>query len=218
MTYVPGPAFWILLCALAVAALLVAERRRSQLGKWLAKPLASAAFVGTALVSGALESPYGLLVLVALVLCLVGDVLLIPQGRMQVFRAGVFAFLLGHVVFAAAFLTQPLHPAWGVGAAVVLGALLWRVWRWLHPALPADMRVPVLAYLVVIGTMATLAMAWVGAGGPAIAAAGALAFTASDISVARDRFVHEAFFNRAWGLPLYYGAQLLLALSPAAVA
>jgi hypothetical protein len=48
-------------------------------------------------------------------------------------------------------------------------------------------------------------------------AMGALAFTASDVSVARDRFVREDFFNRAWGLPLYYCAQLLLALSPAAV-
>lgn len=218
MTSIPGPAVWILLCAVAVGALLVAERRRSQRGKWLAKPLASAAFVAAALAAGALHSPYGLLVLVALVLCLVGDVLLIPLGRVGVFRAGVFAFLLGHVAFAAAFLTQPLHPAWLVAAALVLGGLLWRVWRWLRPAMPGDMRVPVLAYLVVIGTMATLAMAWAGAGGPAIVAVGALAFTASDVSVARDRFVHEEFFNRAWGLPLYYGAQLLLALSPAAVA
>lgn len=218
MTYIPGPAAWILLCALAVAALLVAERRRSQRGKWIAKPLASAAFVATALAAGALQSDYGLLVLVALGLCLVGDVLLIPLGRPNVFRAGVFAFLLGHVAFAAAFLTQPLHPAWLVAAAVVLGGLLWRVWHWLRPALPFDMRVAVLAYLVVIGSMATLAMGWAGAGGPAIAAVGALAFTASDISVARDRFVHEDFFNRAWGLPLYYCAQLLLALTPAAVA
>jgi hypothetical protein len=66
--------------------------------------------------------------------------------------------------------------------------------------------------------MSALAVAWAGAGGPATVALGALAFTASDVSVARDRFVRAQFLNRAWGLPLYYCAQVLLALSPAAVA
>jgi hypothetical protein len=33
--------------------------------------------------------------------------------------------------------------------------------------------------------------------------------------VARDRFLRHEFLNRAWGLPLYYGAQLLLASTPA---
>jgi len=31
--------------------------------------------------------------------------------------------------------------------------------------------------------------------------------------VARDRFVAQGFINRAWGLPMYYGGQLLLAYS-----
>jgi len=48
-------------------------------------------------------------------------------------------------------------------------------------------------------------------GGPLAVAVGALAFTASDVSVARDRFVRHEFLNRAWGLPLYYAAQVLLA-------
>lgn len=213
-----GPGPFILLCALAVAGLLAAERRHSQRGKWIAKPLASMAFVATALASGALASTYGLLVLAGLLLCLLGDVLLIPAGRARAFRAGVFAFLAGHVAFGAAFLTQPLSPSWAAGAAACLGVAFWLVWRWLRSSLQPDMRGPVLAYLVVIGAMSTLAIAWAGAGGPWTVAVGALAFAASDVSVARDRFVHEEFFNRAWGLPLYYCAQLLIALSPAAVA
>jgi uncharacterized membrane protein YhhN len=210
-----GP--WIVSCALAVVALLVAERRRSQRGKWFAKPLASAAFIGTALASGALESPYGRLVLLALGLCLVGDVLLIPTGRERVFRAGVFAFLAGHLAFAAAFLTQDQDAAWLAIGATALALVLLLVWRWLRPTLPDTLRGAVIAYLVVIGAMSALALGFTGSGGPTAAAAGALAFTASDVSVARDRFVREDFFNRAWGLPLYYCAQLLLALSPAAV-
>jgi hypothetical protein len=35
--------------------------------------------------------------------------------------------------------------------------------------------------------------------------------------VARDRFVSHQFVNRAWGLPLYYAAQLLLATTPALI-
>jgi hypothetical protein len=66
--------------------------------------------------------------------------------------------------------------------------------------------------------MSALAVGVAGAGGPWAVAAGALAFTASDVSVARDRFVREEFFNRAWGLPLYYCAQLLIALTPAMIA
>jgi uncharacterized membrane protein YhhN len=76
---------------------------------------------------------------------------------------------------------------------------------------------PVRIYMVVIALMSALACAVTAAGGPWAVAVGALAFTASDISVARDRFVRHEFLNRAWGLPLYYGAQLLLASTPALV-
>jgi uncharacterized membrane protein YhhN len=205
----------ILVCALAVAGLLVAERFGSQTGKWLAKPVASLAFIGTAVASGAAGSDYGHLILLALVLCLLGDLLLIPENRAGIFRLGVFAFLCGHLAFAAAFLTQPLDPRWLAVAGVVIAIALWRVWRWLSPSLPADMRLPVQAYFAVIATMTALACAVTGAGATPLVALGAIAFTVSDISVARDRFVQPGFVNRVWGLPLYYFAQVLLALSPA---
>ncbi len=207
----------IVICVTAVAALLVAERRESQAGKWFAKPLASAAFIAIAMYAGALDSDYGRLILLGLGLCLLGDVLLIPLGRLAVFRAGVFTFLAGHVAFAAAFLTQPRSLAWLAVAVAALAVALGSAWRWLSGNLPADMRLPVQAYFLVIGCMTALACAVSGAGGPPVVAAGAIAFTASDISVARDRFVQPGFANRAWGLPLYYLAQVLLALSPSLI-
>ena len=213
-----GPGVLILICAVAVAGLLVAERRNSQRGKWLTKPVASLAFVATALASNALDTVYGELILLGLLLSLLGDILLIPEDRPRAFRAGVLAFGAGHGAFAAAFLSQPLDMAWLAGSGAVLAATLFAVWRWLRPTLPGDMRIAVSGYLVVIGVMSALACAFAGAGGPFTAALGALTFTASDVSVARDRFVRHEFFNRAWGLPLYYCAQLLLALSPAALA
>jgi uncharacterized membrane protein YhhN len=94
---------------------------------------------------------------------------------------------------------------------------VWAVLRWLGGSLPPDMVVAVRTYMIVIGVMSTLACGVTAAGGPWQVAVGALAFTASDVSVARDRFVKHEFVNRAWGLPLYFAAQLLLALTPALV-
>jgi uncharacterized membrane protein YhhN len=207
----------IIVCALAVCGLLVAEARGSQRAVWATKPVASAAFLWTALACGAPDSIYGRWILLGLLLCLTGDVLLIPRDRPKVFRAGVLAFLLGHVAYSVAFLGQP-RAAWGLtGGGLVLAAALAVVWRWLAGSLPVDMKSAVRAYLVVIGVMATLACGVTAAGGPAGIAAGAIAFTASDVSVARDRFIRHEFLNRVWGLPLYYAAQVVLALTPAAV-
>jgi uncharacterized membrane protein YhhN len=199
----------------AVAGLLVAEYRRSRAGLWLAKPVASLAFIWAGLAAGALDSSYGQLVLLGLVLCLVGDVLLIPLERPAVFRAGVFAFLAGHVAYSAAFLTRPLDPLGLAAGAVLLAVVVGAVLRWIGPTLLAGMVWPVRVYMVVIGLMSALACGVTAAGGPWAVAVGALAFTASDVSVARDRFVRHEFVNRAWGLPLYYAAQLAIASTPA---
>lgn len=207
----------IALCVVAVVGLLLAERRRSRTGLWFAKPVASAAFIWLGLESGALDTVYGQFVLAGLVLCMLGDVLLIPHDQPGVFRAGLFAFLLGHVAYSAAFVTRPLAPVGLVAGGMALAAFIYLVLRWLGRSVPADMVVPVRAYMLVIGVMSALACAVTAAGGPWQAAVGALAFTASDVSVARDRFVRHEFANRAWGLPLYYGAQLLIATTPALV-
>jgi uncharacterized membrane protein YhhN len=121
------------------------------------------------------------------------------------------------VAFSVAFLTRPLDPLVLVTAAVLLAVTLGVVLRWLSPSVPPDMVVPVRTYMLVIGAMSALACGVTAAGGPWQVAVGALAFTASDVSVARDRFVRHEFANRAWGLPLYYAAQLLIASTPALV-
>ena len=206
-----------LLCGAAVAGLLWAEWRGSRTGLWLTKPVASLAFLWAALAMGALDTAYGQLVLLGLVLCLLGDLLLIPLGRPAIFKAGVFAFLAGHLAYSAAFLTRPLDPLGLAVAAALLAVVLLGVLRWLGPSLPPDMVGPVRTYMLVIGVMSALACGVSAAGGPWAVAVGALAFTASDVSVARDRFVRHDFLNRAWGLPLYYAAQLLIATTPALI-
>jgi uncharacterized membrane protein YhhN len=203
---------WILLTLVALAGLLVAEARSSQLGIYLCKPLASTGFVGAAVVSGAVFSIYGRIILLALLLSWLGDVLLIPAGESNLL-AGLGSFLLAHVAFGSAFALRGLAWAWTAAALVVLAAMAFFVLRWLRPHLPARMRLPVVVYIAVITVMVTLAAGSVAAGSPRIILVGAVAFFLSDLSVANDRFVHKSLTNDLWGLPLYYAAQFCLAAS-----
>lgn len=200
-------------CAAAVIGLLVAERRDSRAGVWLFKPLAAAAFLAAALGWGALDSGYGRWIGLGLVLCALGDVLLIPREKPRCFQGGIAAFLLGHVAYAIAFVGGGQHLAALVLAGIAMALFAWRVLSWLSPHVPPDFVVPVRAYVAVISSMVVCAVAGWFAGGSTLALVGAVGFAASDLAVARDRFVSPGFENGAWGLPTYFGAQLLLALS-----
>jgi uncharacterized membrane protein YhhN len=192
----------------AVAALVAADYRGSRAGVWLAKPLASSLFVAIALAHGALETRYGVLVLAALVFSWLGDVLLIPDDA-RVFRAGIAAFALAHVAYVAAFAARGFDPARAALAAVPVALAVIAAARWLRPHVPADMRIPVNAYMAIISAM-VVAAAGASRADPRILA-GALLFYVSDLAVARERFVAPSPWNPLVGLPLYYGAQLVLA-------
>ena len=205
--------WWILLCALATAGLVWADARASAAGRWASKPLASLAFVGLAWQQGAWESAYGQAILGALLLCLVGDLLLIPDRTGPAFVAGLLAFLFGHIAFAAAALLRGPAPVAAIGAlALICGPVLLAL-RWLRPHLRGPLRLAVPVYGAAIGAMVGLSWAAGLACGSWLLPVGASAFLLSDLSVARDRFVAPSWRNRLWGLPLYYGAQVLLALS-----
>jgi uncharacterized membrane protein YhhN len=195
----------------ALAALLLSERRGSRSGVWLAKPLASTGFLLTALAAGALSNAYGRAVLVALALSWLGDVLLIPKQSRRAFLAGLASFLLGHVAYAVAFLLRGVDPEASAVATALVAVPSLTVLRWLWPFVPDRLRVPVVAYVGVISLMVACALGVAEFRAQTSIALGALAFYASDLAVARQRFVAESFTNKLWGLPLYYGAQLLLA-------
>lgn len=195
----------------ATAALLAAERAAWQPGVWIAKPIAAAGFVAAAWANGALETPYGAWVFGGLVLSALGDVLLIPKEEPRAFLAGLVSFLLGHVAYAIAFAVRGLDPATVAVALVAVLAIALFALRWLLPHLSLRMRRPVLAYVAVISVMLVCAAGTVGHAGGAAIFVGAFAFYLSDLAVARQRFVVKSFTNKAWGLPLYFGAQLVLA-------
>lgn len=200
-------------CAVAVGGLLVCERRGFGPGIWVAKLGASTLFLAAALRWGALDTRYGQLVLAALALCWLGDALLIPRDDPRLFRAGIGSFLVGHLAYAAAFLDHSTVTTALVLGGIAVGLGAWRIHAWLRPHLPADFVLPVTAYLGVISAMLVAALGNAAARGEIAVAMGALLFAVSDVSVARDRFVAPGFVNVAWGLPLYYAAQLVLASS-----
>ncbi len=197
--------------AIAVAALLWAELKSSFLGISLAKPVASTLFVITALFAGALSSTFGLLILLGLLLSWMGDVLLISKHQLF-FMAGLGSFLLAHVAYSCAFLLLPLDLPSLILPAIAMAAVAATILRWLWPHLTRNFRPAVVCYLGAISLMVILAGGTAADAGPQLAIAAAL-FAVSDIFVARDRFVSPSAANRLLGLPLYYAAQLIFALS-----
>lgn len=208
----------IILAAILLCVVLVAEKKGNRRLLVPSKGILSLLFVLTALTLKQTPSAYQTLLLWGLVFCLGGDVFLALPPRIM-FLLGLISFLIGHVFYVAAFL--------GLGKAgirTLLGALVfcgvsgW-VYLWLSPHL-GRMKGPVLAYILVITAMVACAcsvyervdLPW---GVRTLVLAGAIAFYLSDVFVARDRFVKNAFLNRLAGLPIYYAAQFMLAFSTA---
>jgi uncharacterized membrane protein YhhN len=215
--------FATLICALACVVLVAAEYKQWRRVRVIAKTIASLAFV----VLGALtlvscEPPvplwgeYKLYIVVGLVLGMVGDVALLGKSE-GAFLVGLTAFLLGHVAYIVGFAHLAPPREWlDLRALIPLGAGA-TVLRLLWPKL-GSMRVPVIAYVIAIVTMVAAALAAARVPGVphdnrVLLLVGASLFFVSDLAVARDKFVGTSFANRAWGLPAYYAAQLLIAWS-----
>lgn len=194
----------------ALAGLLRAVRVGDREAEVVSKTAASLTFVVLGAVAWKSGDPVATWLVAGLALCAAGDVLLIWE---RTFDLGLVSFLLGHVAYIAAFhaaLPVSTWTRWILApvALVSVGAL---AWLWPHLG---RRRVPVGAYVLVITLMVWGAIAATtgGALGRMIAV-GAVLFYLSDLTVARDRFVHRDFLNRAAGLPMYYAAQILIALS-----
>jgi uncharacterized membrane protein YhhN len=196
----------------ALPLLLAAEHATSRFGVWIAKPIASSGF----LIAGASRAEgsgaYSVSILLALALSMVGDIFLIPRSKTS-FLVGLGAFLLAHVAYAAAFAQRGIDPLAALVALAAIASSSALVLRWLSPHLEPRMKGPVFGYILAITTMVALAAGTTAHDGNRFIVPAALAFYASDLAVARNRFVRASFSNKIWGLPLYYGAQLLFALS-----
>jgi len=205
------------LSGIAVLALVFCDFREIRAGRYIFKPLAAAAFVWLAISLDATSTTYGNWLLAALIFCMVGDLLLMPDSERS-FLAGLTAFLCGHLLFAVAFLQLPANPVGLALSSLPALGLLVVVWRWLTPHVGKAMQIPVMLYILVITAM--LLCAGLTAAQPAalLIIGGAWGFACSDLAVARRQFIQPASrLNGVWGTPLYFLSQMVLACSVALV-
>jgi uncharacterized membrane protein YhhN len=202
-----------------VVLLVRAEFKGEQTQSYILKPLSTLLVIIVAALSyltPSVQTLYTSLVLVGLCLSLGGDVALMFQSD-RAFRIGLVLFLLAHVVYVIAF-TDPngFHRQDLITGALLL-VLAVAIYLYLRPGL-GKMKVPVVLYILIICFMVNRAIstffgeafsttqAW-------LISLGAILFMASDLVLAINRFRHPFKANRL-GLFLYYGGQLLIALSP----
>ena len=214
-------AFWIPVPFLVVTVVLVvrAELKGNRQQIYALKPLSTLLVIAVALLS--LLTPnaqpsFTLWVTLGLVLSLGGDVALMFESN-KAFRMGLIFFLVAHIVYCIAFtLPNGVHSQDLITGAVLL-ALAVVVLMYLWPGL-GSMQGPVIVYVLVLclmvnraastffGDAFTTTQAW-------LLTVGAVLFLLSDLMLAINRFRHPFEANRL-SLFLYYGGQLLIALSP----
>lgn len=198
---------------LSVGFLLGAELTGAATWGYVFKPLSTLLVIAIALPAALdRDDVYGRLVGAALVCSLVGDVLLmLPSDQ---FMGGLAAFLVAHLFYIGAFTrdggftaaTAFALPLSAMGAIVL--ALIWPV---LGP-----LRLPVIAYMLVILTMAWQALERSRAGshdGAWWAAVGAMLFVTSDSALALARFRGDFPGARVVVLSTYFLAQWMIATS-----
>jgi uncharacterized membrane protein YhhN len=152
-----------------------------------------------------------------LILSLAGDVLLmLPQQR---FIGGLVAFLLAHVAYIVSLNLTSLPPFGGLSfmlALVVIGLAGW-LYRRLVVHVPRPLKLPVIAYLLVISGMLlsaglTLTRPDWAVGPAALVTVGAALFFLSDSVLAWDRFVAPVRYGRVLVMVTYHLGQFGIAL------
>lgn len=154
-----------------------------------------------------------------LVFSLLGDIFLLRPERG--FLTGLAAFLTGHLCFIIGFNTRPFHLnglfLLPLTAAALIGILVGRhILRGLKRGQSySRMKIPVLAYMTVIGVMLVSALAcffrpaWPLAAA-ALSALGAVSFMASDSVLASDRFVRRRWWAGVTIMITYHLGQILI--------
>jgi len=195
------------LAVLASAVLAIAAGDGLIASHWLFvfKPLTTLLVIAFAWPRGADAPARRRWIRVGLGLSLAGDVALLWPVRG--FLPGLVAFLLAHLAYIVAFTRGVRFAAWPAAFAayaVVAGAILWALW----PGIPDALRVPVLAYVACLATMAAQASC-VGR----LAALGGALFVVSDALLATHKFAAPLPLSALWILATYWVAQSLIAAS-----
>lgn len=207
-----GASFLLLALALVVAAGdWHAVHHGNKPLEYVCKPLTMVMLFAAALALDVDNATVHTWFLIAIVLCLAGDVfLMLPQ---DLFVFGLAAFLLGHIAYIVGMFSDDIDGTrFGIGALLVLVALAvigTRVLRGVKAGSERELAGPVVAYMGVISLMVASA---IGTGHPS-AIGGAAFFYASDALIAWNRFIQETPHARLVIMVTYHVAQFGLVLS-----
>lgn len=174
------------------------------------KPLTTLLIIAYAWPRGSARPVVRRWVLAGLLLSLCGDVALMWPERG--FLPGLVSFLLAHLAYLRAFTRDgvPLaaRPLPFVLYGVLAAFILWQLW----PGVPAGLRLPVLAYVTCLASMAAQAavLGLQSRGGAVLALGGAL-FLGSDALLATNRFATALPLSGLWILATYWLAQWCIA-------
>ena len=213
------PLFPIPFLIITVLLLIRAEFRVEQRQIYFFKPLSTLLVILVAVLSFStpdVNVGYTVGILAGLLLSLGGDVaLMFPEDK--AFLVGLVLFLLGHVAYIVTFTLFNGFYTGDLISGLVLLILAIVVYRYLEPGL-GKMRGPVIGYITIICLMVNRAVSVIfGAFTPTqtwLIIMGATLFWMSDLMLAVNRF-RRPFEAHRFSLALYYGGQLLIALSPA---
>ncbi|HAW78721.1 MAG TPA: hypothetical protein DCX27_02775 [Balneola sp.] len=202
-----------IICLLSLSALLWAEKNESVWGRWIFKIIASSAFVLIALTLADVTSTFSKWMIAGFVFSLTGVIFLIKSAEKNFFKIGIVSFAMAHIAFILAFVSiGALGISFYVTTLLAL-CLMLISYKWLIPGLHSEFKAMVIVYMIIIGIMCSLSgYAWEGSYRDGVLI-GAFVFAISDLYVAREKFIKSEFKNKIIGLPLYYLAQIFLALS-----
>jgi uncharacterized membrane protein YhhN len=190
-----------------------AARSPAAVLEYVTKPFAMVLLFAAMLTITPIDSAVRVWFIVALIASILGDVLLMLA--VDVFVFGLGAFFVAHIAYIGGLAARGgLSVGRAAIGVVVIGAVAVTAGRVLVGALRRDpdhrpLVVPVIAYTIVISTMATTAIA----SGNAWAIAGALLFMFSDLTIGITRFVQDRAHSHLVIMVTYHLGQAGLVLS-----
>lgn len=156
-------------------------------------------------------------ILITIVMALVfgwfGDVMLLKISNLLRFRLGLASFLVGHILYIVTMFSyaRPLNIIVLIISAIVVAGYGITIFRVIQP--PEEMKIPVIAYEVILLTMAVFALQFFLAQGEMLGAfvfIGSICFVASDTMLTLLTFRKKNLY--VFVMITYIAAQLLITL------
>jgi len=184
------------------------------------KPLICIVLSGYLVSKTRLYGNFSKLIFAGLIFSLIGDIALLFAGKGgSFFIAGLSAFLVAHIFYATAFFRDYRYDPsaskkHGHTMLIIMAVFTIGFYFWIRPYL-LDMKIPVMAYMIVISVMAIMAAyryQRVNLLSFQLVLAGAILFIISDTLLAVNKFVQPFLFSGVFIMATYMAAQFLITM------